>query len=154
GSHQPTLQSIAVGPANPSINVGASQQFTATGTFDDGTQQDITASANWTSSKPNFASISPTGLASGLKGGQVTITAKKGGKTGTATLNVTAVLQSITVTPSNPIVAPGFTQQFAATGNYNDETHQDLTAQAGWSSSDTTVATIDATGLATAIKGG
>ena len=33
------LTSIAVTPANPTINVGQTQQFTATGTFSDGTSR-------------------------------------------------------------------------------------------------------------------
>ena len=46
----PTLASLAVTPANPSIAQGATQQFTATGTFSDGSKQDLTNSATWTSS--------------------------------------------------------------------------------------------------------
>ena len=35
----PTLTSIAVTPANPTVTVGGTQQFTATGTYSDGTTQ-------------------------------------------------------------------------------------------------------------------
>src|SRR5271166_3028834 len=44
------LVSIAVTPANPSIAAGKQQQFTATGTYSDGSHQDLTSSATWTSS--------------------------------------------------------------------------------------------------------
>jgi hypothetical protein len=59
------------------------------------------------------------------------------------------VLVSITVTPNNPIVFSGDTQQFAATGNYSDGSAQDLTGSATWTSSDTTEATFNTSGLAT-----
>ena len=38
----PTLTSIAVTPANPSISTGTTQQFTATGTYSDQSTQNIT----------------------------------------------------------------------------------------------------------------
>ena len=42
GGGTPTLVSIAVTPANPSIPGGVARQFTATGTYSDGTSHDIT----------------------------------------------------------------------------------------------------------------
>jgi hypothetical protein len=39
--NQPTLTSINVTPANPTINVGQTQQFTATGTFSDGSTRTL-----------------------------------------------------------------------------------------------------------------
>jgi len=74
----------------------------------------------------------------------------------TATLTVTpATLVSIAVTPANPSIAKGLTQQFTATGHFSDGTTQDLTASATWASSLTTVATIGVnTGLATSVGTG
>ena len=71
-----------------------------------------------------------------------------------------AFLQSIAITPFNPSITPGSTQQFNATGVYTDGTSsdstgvKDLTASAIWSSSNTTVATINAAGLATGVAAG
>ena len=48
--NKPTLQSIAVSPANPQLALGASQQFTATGKLTDGSTQDLTQTATWSSS--------------------------------------------------------------------------------------------------------
>ncbi|MBI4283267.1 MAG: Ig-like domain-containing protein, partial [Chloroflexi bacterium] len=63
---------------------------------------------------------------------------------------VATQLASITVTPINPSVAAGLTQQFTATGNYTDAHTADITNTVAWASSDTAVATINATsGLAT-----
>ena len=66
----------------------------------------------------------------------------------TVLVTVNPVLQSITVTPSNPSIEEGQTQQFSATGNYSDSSTQDLTSTAAWSSTDMLVATINASGLA------
>src|SRR5262249_44934118 len=71
-----SLVSINVTPVNPSINVGTQQQFTATGSFSDGTSQDISNVAKWTSSPSTVASItSASGLATGRNSGSTTITA-------------------------------------------------------------------------------
>ena len=63
-------------------------------------------------------------------------------------------LVSIAVTPANPSVAQGLTQQFMATGTYSDGSTADLTSTATWTSSDTSKATIASGGLATAIAAG
>ncbi len=70
----------------------------------------------------------------------------------------TATLVSIAVTPANPSVAAGQTQQFTATGTYSDGSTQNLTTTATWSSSNTAVATISnaagTQGLATSLTQG
>ena len=57
-----------------------------------------------------------------------------------------AVLTSITVTPVNPSIAIGITQQFTATGNYSDGSTQNLTNSVTWTSANTSVATVQSTG--------
>ncbi len=63
-------------------------------------------------------------------------------------------LASIAVTPANPTIATGTTQQFTATGTYADGTTQDITATASWSSSLSAIASVNAAGLATALCSG
>lgn len=92
-----TLQSIAVTPANPSIQVGQTQQFTATGTYNNGQQQVLTTGVTWLSGSPNIASIDSTGLANGLKAGNTVISAALGSVSSsgtTVTLTVVAAPQS------------------------------------------------------------
>src|SRR5256885_1754179 len=107
--------------------------------------------ATWSSSDTSVATISSVGVAAAKKKGTSTIGAAYKGVTGTTTLTVTdAVLVSIQVTPTNPSIANGTTQQFTATGLYSDGSTQDLTATATWASGTTMVATISTTGLASA----
>jgi len=64
-------------------------------------------------------------------------------------------LVSIEVTPADSqIPALGQTQQFTATGTYDDGSSADITESVTWSSTDTSVATIDASGLATPVAEG
>ncbi len=62
------------------------------------------------------------------------------------------VLESIAVTASNNAVPVGTLTQFKATGTYSDKSTQDLTSTVAWTSSNTSVATIAAGGLATALN--
>ena len=67
-------------------------------------------------------------------------------------------LISVAVTPSNPTLAVGVSQQFSAVGTFSDQTTQDLTAAATWSSSFPSVAAISTSagsfGLATPVATG
>jgi hypothetical protein len=148
-----SLVSIAVIPANPSIRKGTTQQFMATGSYSDGSTQSLTNSVTWSSSNTSVATISGTGLATAAGTGSSTIQAASGSITGSTTLNVTAavVLSSIIVTPANPSIRKGTTQQFTATGNYSDGSRRNLTNLVTWRSSNTLVAAISSTGLATAV---
>jgi len=90
-STPPGLLSIAVTPAAPTIAVNAAQAFVATGTFSDGSTQQL-ASVIWSSSNQSVASISSDisseGAASGIAAGTTTITATAGSVNGSTTLTV------------------------------------------------------------------
>ncbi|MEW6683698.1 MAG: kelch repeat-containing protein [Nitrospirota bacterium] len=81
-----TLTGITVTPANPTINVGGSQQFTATGSFNDGSTQALT-NVLW-SSDSAAATITNDGLATGRVAGSALITATSGSVSGSTTLTV------------------------------------------------------------------
>src|SRR4029077_2491074 len=90
------LVSIAVAPAIGARPAGRPLQFYATGTYTDGSTQDLTSLVTWSSSAPPVATINAAGLASGLIVGGTTITAASGAVQGTAMLTVTSpVLASI-----------------------------------------------------------
>lgn len=132
---QARMVSIAVTPTAPSVPLGSTKQFTATGTYTDGTVQDVTAAVTWSSSQAGVASISNAGASNGLASsatpGTTTIQAADAatGIAGSTTLTVTqAELVSIAVTPARAEVALGGAQQLTATGTYSDGSEQDLTS--------------------------
>jgi uncharacterized protein YjdB len=74
-----TLKSIAVTPASPSIGIGNTVQFTATGKYSDNSTKNITSSVTWASSNTLFATIGiSSGLAAGVAVGTTEITATLG----------------------------------------------------------------------------
>jgi hypothetical protein len=83
-----TLNSIAVTPANSSISLGSSQQFTAKGTFSDGSVLNLTNQVNWSSSDSSVAVIKPSGVADSASTGTTTIKASLNGVNGSTVLTV------------------------------------------------------------------
>ena len=159
GTGQATLTSISVSPVNPSIAKGATKQFKATGTYSDGSTQDLTSSVIWTSSNSAVATIDSAGLATSVDTGSTTITARSGLSSDATTLTVkTLSLNSISISPANRVLSSGMTDQFTAMGTYSDSSTQDLTSSASWNSSATAVATISnsagSNGLATSVGPG
>ena len=125
------LVSIAVSPSKPQMAKETTQQFTATGSFNDNTQKALTSQVTWGSSNTGIATINNSpglqGLATGLIPGTVTITATSGSITGSAQLNVSnANLVSIAVTPANQTVNLASLNQLTATGTFDDSTTQNI----------------------------
>lgn len=150
-----TLQSIGVSPSSAAIPIAFSQQFTATGVYSDGSTANLTTSASWSTSSGTIATVSRSGLATGKSAGVVTISATVSGIKGTASLTIrNAKVTSITLSPIAPSVLVKNTIQFTATGNLSDGSSSDLTKLVTWSTSAKSIATVGASGLATAVKAG
>ncbi len=152
-----TLVAINISPAGSTINQGLQQQFVANGVLSNGSQQNLTSSVTWGSSNPLAATISnaagSNGLATGGGSGTTLITALSGAVIGSATFSVRS-LDYLSVAPSPASVAIGLTQQFSVLGYFSDGSVQNEGAIASWSSSNTNVATISNSGLATPLSVG
>jgi hypothetical protein len=155
-----TLVSFTFNPQQPkALQIGETQQFTAVGTYSDGLTGDITNQITWASSNTSVATISPSGLATAVGSGTTRITASASGATSPAVTLVVAAPQikiaSIALTPKGPLtMTVGATQQFTAVATLSNNTTNDISAQAVWSTSALNVANVSPTGLATAVSGG
>ena len=149
------LSFIDITPADATLALPQSQQYLAMGTYSDGTALDLTSSVTWESSNPTIATVDNSGLMASLAGGTTNITATLDGVVGATDLNITDItLTAIVVTPANPSVQQGLTQQFSAQGNYSDGSNRNLTNLVTWASSNTAGATISSSGLARVVAGG
>jgi uncharacterized protein YjdB len=154
------LVGLVVAPESPSIGVGSTQQFTAHGTYSDGSEEDVTAQVSWSSSIPPRVQISnepgSKGLATAVRPGTAVITAGLSSLTDTTPVLVTeAEVLGLTVAPVSPSMVVGQTQQFTTHGTYSDGTEGDVTAQVTWLSLDSRFMQISnepgSKGLATAV---
>jgi uncharacterized protein YjdB len=79
-----SVSAITVSPNPCGLGKTSSQQMSAQATYANGTKQDVTASAEWTSSSTSTATVDSSGNVVGVSGGTVTITAAFEGTTGSA----------------------------------------------------------------------
>jgi uncharacterized protein YjdB len=142
------LISVAVTPATPSVAIGATQQFTATAVYSDGSARDVTRIAAWNSATLAVATVNATsGIAVGVTPGSSVITAAFEGKNGATTLTVLqAKLVSIAVAPATQVLNVGNSQQYLAIGTFDNNTTRDITAVSTFASASPAVATIVANG--------
>ena len=86
GFNPSIVASIAV--TVPAVTKGRTAQATATATMIDGRTADVTAQAAWTSNTPSSATVSESGVITGVKEGTSVITAALFGVSGRSTVTV------------------------------------------------------------------
>src|SRR5216117_2448837 len=145
--------SVTVTPASASSQHGQKIQLAATPKDANGnalTGRVVT----WSSSNTAVASVNAGGFVTSSAAGSATITAASEGKSGTSAITVTSVpVASVTVSPASASVPEGQTVQLTATPkdvNGNPLTGRTIT----WSSSNTSVATVNSSGLVSGVVAG
>jgi len=122
--------------------VGSMLQVHATGSFDDASLADIWAAVVWSACAP-VVQLATDGTATGASAGSATINASLGGKSGSATVTVTAAtLVRIDLAPASLALPLGQSQQVSATGHFSDNSTLDLTDAASWLSSAPAIAAV------------
>ena len=149
------VATVTVSPASASVTAGQTVQLTATPK--DANGNTLTGrTINWTSSNTSVATVSSSGLVSGVVAGLATITATAEGKSGTSAITVTAVtvpVATVTVSPASASVPAGQTAQLTATPK--DASGNPLTGRTiTWGSSNSSVATVSSSGLVSGVTTG
>src|SRR4051812_41459014 len=154
----PVVTTVTVAPATASINVAGTVALTATVKDADGnvmSGQSIT----WSTSNGAAATVSSSGVVTGVAAGSATITASCAGKSGTASIAVTAspppppVVTTVTVAPSTASINVAATVNLSATvkdAQGNVMTGQTIT----WSSSNSSAASVNTSGVVSGVAQG
>lgn len=141
--------SVSVTPSRLRLADGTSGNLRAFATFSDGTQQEITETAEWSTGIESIGSVNSAGQVLAEAPGQTSVTATFRGISASAELEVTAATPvSLAVSPRNLTIPVGLTHAFEATVTLSDGTSQKVTGQTHWSVVDTGIAAIDGSGLA------
>lgn len=147
--------SLSVSPTlDTMVSIGDTRDFTATATDANGNA--VTVGFAWSSTNTAVASVSGTGnvgRATATDNGTTTIQVSRDGLSADAVLVVKQEVASVVVTPSSASVVETFTEQLAASPQ-DANGNPVAGASVIWSTNDTTVATVDATGLVTAENAG
>jgi hypothetical protein len=136
----PVLTSITVGPT-ATIQTTATIQMSAVGTYNDGSTSSLSSGVSWSTASPEVASVSNSGLVTGVAQGSSIITAASGTQTGTATITVTiGGITAIKVTTSDgkTSIPFGSSEQFIATATA-DGKQVDVTNSVTWTTNPTTI---------------
>jgi hypothetical protein len=94
------LVSLSIQPSNPYVGVGSALQFTATGTFSDGSTHDLTNSVTWSSSYSAVVFILNGANAQALATGSATVTASISGTSTTTSVTVPTAPSITSVSPT------------------------------------------------------
>ena len=145
--------SISIVAPYGTLAAGDGEQLAAIGSYPGGRTADITNQVTWSPSVDVLGAVNDSGhLSSFLVGGGGTIhvVAAEGGVSGSSDVTILAGLpDSITVSPVNPTVGLGQTQQLTATAHYTGSPSVDITSQVTWFSPDPTVISVSSGGLVT-----
>ena len=143
------VESVALDRTSMTLEEGQSTTLIATISPNDADEKTVT----WSSSDANIVTVDQSGKVTAVKEGAATITAKACGKSATCEVSVKKqVIQvtSITLNKTSLTLEKGKSETLTATvkpDNANDKT-------VNWSSSDSSIATVDSNGMVIAVKAG
>ena len=147
------VATVDVTPATVNIGVGATQQLAAAPRNSSG---GLVAgkTTTWSTSSLAVATVDATGLVRGIGAGSATVTATVDGKSGSAAVTVTNLpVATITLLPASLALVVGGTATLTPT--LFDANNAALTGRVvTWSSANTAVATVSASGLVTGVATG
>src|SRR5205823_1436866 len=147
------MVAVSVTPLAPVLSQGDSLQLAATAVLTDGSRQDVTSAAAWSSSSP-AVTVSDSGRISALAAGAAVITASTSSLQGAVQVTIgDAVLRALAIAPDALALPAGLSGTLRAMGTYSDGSTRDLTASVIWSSSDPAVAPV-ASGTVQAMQAG
>ena len=137
------VTSVSLSPSTLTVIVGSTQQLTATVLPTIATNKTV----SYTSSDETIATVSASGLVTGIASGTVifTVTTADGGYTATSIGTVVILVTGVTLTPATFTISAGNTYQLTSTVSPANAT----TKTVSYASSDQTVATVSISGLVT-----
>lgn len=143
---------VTVTPASASVSVGSTTSLSATVAPATATNKAVT----WSSNNPAVATVNASGVVTGVAVGTATVTAtsQSGSFTASATVTVAGVatvpVTGVGVTPTTAALAVGGTTPLLANVLPANATNKTVT----WTSSNTAVATVSASGVVTGVAAG
>ncbi len=150
------LTDLTIESQYPQIANLTTNQFSAKGDFSGRFTEDVTDRALWSVDNPEVLQIDAnTGFATALTPGTVTVTATIDDVSAELEFTVSdAVIVRMDVEPAVASLPLGLTRPFTANATFSDETTQDLTRLATWTSGDSQIAVVDETGIARGVAVG
>ncbi|WP_340025207.1 hypothetical protein MHI24_08520 [Paenibacillus sp. FSL K6-1096] len=144
---------LVVEPASLDMNIKASKTIKVTGYFSNGKSANFSGAMNWESSNPAVASVNKTSVKA-LAEGTTTLSGSYQGIQATVKINVVPKLMKLTVSENRLSLAPGGGKGVVVTALYDTGQTAVVTGSMVWTSSKTSVAKVNASGVITAVSKG
>jgi len=151
-----SLIGIGVGPQHPTVTLGESLQFTATGFYNDQTTRDITDTVEWYSDNPSVLEVSNSldseGSGTTLSSGQSQVSAEFYGLSSPAVRVsvIQASVDDLALSPASVILHQGQRVQLQAQASFSDGSHGNVSGSVVWMTDTPSVATVNSSGEAKA----
>ena len=142
------VSGVSLDKTSLTLPVGDTQTLTATVSPSNASDKSVA----WSSGNTSVATVSSTGVVTAKAAGTttITVTTKDGGKTATCNVTVVIPVTGVSLDQMSLTMVAGDNRTLTATVSPSDATDKSVT----WSSSNTSVATVSATGVVTAKAGG
>nr|MBE6191918.1 hypothetical protein [Rikenellaceae bacterium] len=142
------VESVSLDSTSALLNVGDTKQLTATVSPTDASNKNVI----WESSHPEIVSVSNTGMLTALKIGkaQISVTTQDSKKEAICTVEVTQYVSEITLNTTSASMYVNESLQLSATIKPTDASNKAVV----WTSSNSKIATVNETGLVTALTPG
>jgi uncharacterized protein YjdB len=139
---------VSVSPTTASIAVSGTKQITATVSPANATYKDVT----WNSGKTSIATVSNTGLVTGVATGTdtITVTTTDGKKTAICIISVTVPVTGVSLNHTTASIKVDSMLQLMGTVAPSNATD----TKVSWMSDKTSVATVSSTGMVTGVSAG
>lgn len=154
------VTSVAVSPAQLTLNVGDERGTVLTATYSDNSFADVTNQATWISSNESVATVDAKGIIHAVGIGGATIQAGYGNMS-PVNISVTVqaegtvpVLLKLTADPGTHTLQAGQTAASVITAVYDNAVNTVVTDQVIWTTSDPAIATVSGEGVITGVAAG
>ena len=140
------VESLVLSNTELTVNVGNASAVSCTVLPEDATDKTV----NWSSSNNAVATVNNVGVITAVSAGTCTITATSGDVTATVTITVKKPVEQVVLNKSDVTIKEEETFTFTCTVVPNDASEKNVT----WTSSDSSIATVNANGTITGVKAG
>lgn len=140
------VESLVLSNTELTVNVGNASAVSCTVLPEDATDKTV----NWSSSNNAVATVNNVGVITAVSAGTCTITASSGDVTATVTITVKKPVEQVVLNKSDVTIKEEETFTFTCTVVPNDASEKNVI----WTSSDSSIATVNANGTITGVKAG
>jgi hypothetical protein len=149
----PSLDSLSVTDISSSLKVSVPFQLTLTGTYSDGSTQDLSSLVAWSVADSLVFEVSSGGLITPLSAGNSSVTATYQGLSIQQNILVKA-LTDLSISPTSVILGIASSQQLSVMGRYSDNSVEVFDSLVEWVSSGEDVASVSNSGQVLGISAG